>query len=338
MQRATSYPNTMKTTNRLEHILVDIIIINWNASDAVIRCIDSIYTQRNYSFNVRVIVVDNHSYLAQREKLLAFVSKHGDVHLCMLDRNHGYGGGANAGAAHAVEHLKDATVCHYFWFLNHDVVIAENSFFALERFLQVTHDASLIGTVALRQDHETIECFGGVKYNRWLGRDAPLFRGRKLNSMTQSEKNTRGFSYLQGASFLMSSSVFASVGGFDERYFLYYEELRLATILSEQPLLIAHEVIVFHGERGLSARKRKLNDICAFHAAASCLLYSWEHDRKRFLSVFLVRGLYLFVQGICSRSLRKCTLMFSAFQRFLTLRSQPCSSFNVTKARQLRRK
>lgn len=75
-----------------------------------------------------------------------------------------------------------------------------------------------------------------TKVYRWLYRLKPLYR----------------FAYPVGSFFVVQSASFSAVGGFDERFFLYYEEAELSRRLTARfgPPRLCREVTVLHEAGG----------------------------------------------------------------------------------------
>ena len=75
--------------------------------------------------------------------------------------------------------------------------------------------------------------------------------------------------WVSGACFMVRREAFASVGGFDERYFLYWEDADLCRRLRTAGYEIRHApgAVAVH-QVGQSSRRAKGASVRAFHASA----------------------------------------------------------------------
>ncbi len=126
------------------------------------------------------------------------------------DQNLGFAKGVNKGLALA---LKDKSVTHFF-IMNNDLSIAFGSFSQLlltyNRFPQA-------GIVTPVLHHKGGYDWGG-KYNRWTGMVRHKNWGNK-------PKTTQLVQHVAAAAMMISREVLEKVGLFDERFFLYFEDL-----------------------------------------------------------------------------------------------------------------
>jgi len=88
-----------------------------------------------------------------------------------------------------------------------------------------------------------------------------------------TDRGTIGVDWVAGMFMLFRSEAFARVGGFDERYFLYYEDADICRRLrrAERPAVFAPEAEVIHDARRASRRNPRL----ALHHAASAWRFLW---------------------------------------------------------------
>ncbi len=158
----------------------------------------------------RVVVVDNGGD-RDRSDLRAAIGDRGDV---LTADNHGYGAAANLGAARARELGADAVVL-----LNDDVVVAPGWLEPLAAELA----GDRVGAV------QPVLVTGGEVNSRGVtvGRDGAghdLGRGEPVEALGDGPVDVELFT---GGAVLLSQEFLAATGGFDERYFLYYEDVDL---------------------------------------------------------------------------------------------------------------
>lgn len=138
-------------------------------------------------------------------------------------RNAGYAGGMNLGARTSLD--ADALL-----FVTHECLLAEGAVAALLRELDAHPGVGLTGPVLglLEAPEQTWSAGGGV--GRRTGRTFHDAAGQPFDAVAAGER--RRVRWLDGAAILVRRSAFDQVGGFDERYFLYDEEVDLALRLA----------------------------------------------------------------------------------------------------------
>ena len=153
----------------------------------------------------RVVVVDNHTTEAESRALCALAAARGwDV--VLQSDNRGFGAGCNAGARRAAE-----LGCEMFLMLNPDAVVTPEVVAALAD--QVAGDpAAVVTPTVVRSD--------GVIW----------FRGGRLDLATGRTRTVGRMSgdtvpWLTAACLAVHRVLWERLGGFDERFFLYWEDV-----------------------------------------------------------------------------------------------------------------
>jgi GT2 family glycosyltransferase len=141
----------------------------------------------------------------------------------------------NAGISAA---LREKPVVDYVWVLNNDT-LAEPA--TLSRMVALAESDSKIGIIGSQlvdaDGSGRIQAAGGGAINRWLG-----------TTSTHLKPSSKACDYLVGASLLVRRSLLRQVGGFDERYFFYFEdtELSLRARRAGWRLAVAQDATVVH--------------------------------------------------------------------------------------------
>jgi len=200
--------------------LIDVAIINWNTAPAAIGAAQSFAASTG--IEARVTIVDNHSAAEQRQ-LLSSAADGAPFQLLPSERNLGFGAAANL----ALRDGKAPFVC----VSNSDVVPAPEALAALAAVARETPDAGMVGPVFA----------GGTQhYHAPLpSRPALLARSFVGSAGSRPAPNpTPGqvvpIGQVSGACFAMRREVWEEVGGFDEGYFLWYEDVDLAKRLTDR--------------------------------------------------------------------------------------------------------
>ena len=209
---AERFPETMK---------VSIVIINYNTSDDLERCLKSIsYSPPDCEF--AITVVDNAS---TDPGLNGVINRFPDVNWIMSDENTGFAKGANIGVA--------SRQADWYLILNPDIVIQPGSFTNLLEYADKHAQAGLIGPQLLNDDGSIQEsCRRFYSFKTLLMRRTILGKfpgGKKI----VDEHLMRDFDHLEsrpvdwviGGCILVRHKAIEHIGPMDERFFLYFEDV-----------------------------------------------------------------------------------------------------------------
>lgn len=215
-----------------------------------------------------VVVVDNPTTPAERTATTALAAEHGWL-LVSPERNLGFGGGVNAGVAAALERGDVTTLL----LLNPDATIGATDVAALRRHVRL-QSLALVGPMIRRPDgrpwssgHELSLTTGAV---RSLGRPDPADPGP-----------TRP--WLSGACLLLTVELWRAVGGFDEEYFLYWEDVDFSHRVLDVggAIVFESEALAVHDEGGTQrdagADTRAKSPTYYYYNIANRLRYASEH-------------------------------------------------------------
>ncbi|MGB3731833.1 glycosyltransferase family 2 protein [Microbacterium sp.] len=188
-----------------------------------------------------VIVVDCFTDEAERARVAALTAAHG-WHALLLAENVGFGAGVNAGAEVAIERGAEVIVT-----LNPDATISTDALTAL-----VSVAAARRALVSPRIVTSTgAPWFAGADLYLDLGFSASQRRRPEFAGRPRREWST-------GACFAISSSLWRELGGFDDSYFLYWEDVDLShRVLDLDGELLVIDVTAVHDEGGTHAGRRQ---------------------------------------------------------------------------------
>ncbi len=202
--------------NQQQPIVVSIILVNYNGADILPHCLSSI----NKIIDIpayEIIVVDNDSSDGSVELI---VENFPEVRLLRQPKNCGFGAGNNAGAKLATG--------EFLLLLNTDTVITSNILPHLIELMQADPKVGIIGPKLLNKDGSlqiSISPALGIKGEyqaRQMHRDYLNISQRNL--IEQKFQEIQEVDIVVGAAFFIRSSLFHSLGGFDENFFMYFEE------------------------------------------------------------------------------------------------------------------
>lgn len=203
---------------------VTVVVPNYNGAHLLPDTLDALQAQQAPELDV--LVVDNGS----SDDSVAVLRQRAGVRLLALARNRGFAGGANAGVA--------ATQRPYVVVLNSDARPHPGWLAALLAALS-DDDVWAWGSV-LVDPHGVVESAG----DGWRHRTTAykLLQGRPLAAVPAEPYEVFA---APGAAPLFRREVFQRLGGYDESFFLYYEDIDLAW----RARLAGHRAVVVPGAR-----------------------------------------------------------------------------------------
>lgn len=212
-----------------EDVRLLVVIVNYRTADLVIECLASLEPQFDPSLD-RVVVVDNDSPDGSAVKLESAIASRGwpawaTVH--RAGRNGGFAAGNNAGVGAALRAgLRPALI----WLLNPDTIAQPGCVEGALAFLRERPDVDILGlgvdgpdgapqTGAFRFPSPLGEADAGFRFG-------PLTRllHRWVVPMPQAPA-AHACDWTTGASMIVRSSAWRTIGPMDEGFFLYYEEV-----------------------------------------------------------------------------------------------------------------
>ena len=210
---------------------VAIIIVNYNSGALVSRCLKSLSEQTLCADEL--VVVDNASTDAESGSMLDAIT---NATVIRSDLNLGYGGAINL----AVQKL---TTTDYIVCLNPDAFPEPDWLEAIVNAADSHPDHGSFASLMLREDDISIVDGAGDELH-FTGIPWRRFHKRTLPDNLQTEPV---FSACAGAA-LYRTSLFNQLGGFDERYFMYVEDIDLGfrLQLAGHPCLLVSDAIVHH--------------------------------------------------------------------------------------------
>jgi len=202
---------------------INIIIVNYKTTHYLVKCLDSIISNiKGYSY--KIIVVDNNS---EDEILKGLKLVYANVKFYELNINNGFGYGNNYG-------FKNEQKAKYTCFLNPDITLKDNIFAGLIEYMENDKQTALCSGILLNEKGDPDYSYNSFPDFTSFLRDA-LISGnqgkiKKLNNSLirkNESKKAVEVDWVMGACMLMRSEVFTEVNGFDEKFFLYFEDTDL---------------------------------------------------------------------------------------------------------------
>lgn len=232
---------------------IAVIIVNWNTKDLLAQCIRSVLETTGESISPQIIVVDNASTdgsVEMLEKEFPMISA------LEMDSNMGFAKANNVAIGRV---LKSSKPPDYLLFLNSDIILSEKAINHIVDALEVNDKIAVAGPALILKDgsYQTgsagfrVSPYSGFIYFSLLFKILPLPFAKGLYIDQKRYHNCDGpvmVGWLSGACFLVRSSVIREVGGWDESFFMYAEDVELSDRITDAGWKIAYlpQVRVLH--------------------------------------------------------------------------------------------
>jgi GT2 family glycosyltransferase len=270
---------------------LDVVIVNWNSGPHLRACLEAIAASpEDVARLARVIVVDNAS--TDDSVRLEGFEGHLPLDIIKNQDNRGFGAACNQGAA--------AGSAAAVLFLNPDVRIRPGALARSLDFLSADR-ARPIGALGIRltdEDGTTQRCCARFP-TPWRFVGQALLLDRLMPSVVAphfmrewDHLTTREVDQVMGAFVMMPRPLFQQLGGFDERFFVYFEDVDLCLRVRQSGRAVAHyaEPSAVHEGQGTT---RKIKDVRLFYSLRSRLLYAGKHFSRLGLGLTLFATLIL---------------------------------------------
>lgn len=184
------------------------------------------------------VVVDNFTSPQEREVMRSLAARHGWI-LLEPDANLGFGGGMNLAATEAIARGATSLVL-----LNPDAYLEGDGVAALDTLARA-HPAAIISPLVLRPD--------GSHFASLM--EVDLDTGR-LRRVRDGDRFARSELWVSGACVALSAELWQRVGGFDDDYFLYWEDVDLSVRVAKAggAVHVAEHVRAVHSPGGTQAQ------------------------------------------------------------------------------------
>jgi len=299
--------------------LVSIIILNWNGWVDTIECLESVYLNKHYNYNV--IVVDNYSkddsikrikeYCNQEKLVISKFLKHekcsknikifeytkeeseiskidnffhklpSNEKLILIknENNYGFAEGNNIGIRYALKNLEP----DYILLLNNDTIVDKN--FLLEMIKTSQEDKSeIVGSKIYYYESPKLIQSVGIKIKEPFGEFIHI--GYKTHDEGQFFKINH-LDSISGCSMLIKREVFQKIGIFDPLYFLYLEDTDFCIRAKQNNFNISCSSlsIIWHKS---SVSSKKISGTMEFYSTRNLFLFQKKNLSNWNYLIFLM--------------------------------------------------
>ncbi len=199
---------------------LSIIIISYNTKDITKKCVETCLASLQMDSNLRadIVVLDNNS----TDGTVAELEKINDSQLKIIRsaENFGFSRGNNE----AVKHAEGK----YILFLNSDIEVINDAIPKLYNFFTSTDNKyNFLGGKLFEKDGKTAQASCGPFYTLPIVCAALFLKGDYYGLTRYSPKTVQKVDWISGACIMTQKDVFETLGGFDEKIFMYMEEIDL---------------------------------------------------------------------------------------------------------------
>jgi GT2 family glycosyltransferase len=293
-------------------VSVDIVIVNWNAGVLLRRCVESIAAHGG-SRVAKVIVVDNGSTDGSDAIDVPGVP----LEVVRTGRNLGFGKACNIGVARGT--------APFVLFFNPDAELAAGTIDTALDYM-TSPAGQGVGVCGIRlvdeEGHAHRHCARFPTARTFLGNSLGLTRALKrwfppVLMVDFDHLADRSVDHVMGAFYLMPRHVFDEVGGFDEDFFVYLEDLDLSARVKAAGYRIEYlsGPVAYHKQGGTS---EKVKAHRLFYSLKSNAVYVAKHlppvPAATVIGVtYLVEPLSRTVRGMLRASLEEVWFTWRGF-------------------------
>jgi GT2 family glycosyltransferase len=281
--------------------MMDIIIVNYNSTDCLLNCLESVYGDLG-GMPAPLWIVDNGSC----DGVNRIVERFPQVHLTANQRNLGFGAAVN-------QALKKTTSA-YVILLNPDSLVLNGFFRTMISFMAENPRVGIAGP-GIRNTDGSMQ--GSARsfptpLTALFGRQSLLSRLFPGNPLTRANVLTTGsdgispmdVDWVSGACMVVRRKAIETVGGFDERFFMYWEDADWCRRMRHGGWRIVYFPLaqVMH-HVGVSSAKRAIGSLFEFHKSAYRLYEKYAPSTPWPLRILILAGL---LARFCVVALIKC--------------------------------
>jgi GT2 family glycosyltransferase len=247
---------------------LSVVIVNFNSGDDTRECLRTVAADLA-SVEWQAIVIDN----ASTDGSATRIEQRPNVKVIVNAANRGFGAAINQGARTPAAPL--------LWLLNPDCRVEPGAFVALLETLDRHPDCAIAAPQLINADG-SVQASARGEPTAWTGlfgrhgllanifpRSAMTRRNLQSRDLVASGAESTPVDWVMGASMLIRREMFDAVGGFDERYFLYWEDADLCHRLRQRgwsTRFVPRARVVHSG--GASAKTSSALAIRSFHRSA----------------------------------------------------------------------
>lgn len=239
-----------------------IIIVNYNTKNLLSASLNSISNKFRQKSLYEIIIIDNNS----TDGSVSYLEKLNSPNIKFIKSK------TNLGFSKANNLAVKQALGKYLFFLNSDTIIKKIDLEKVDSFLNQNPDVGLIAPRLLNQDQSIqASCYQKQSLKNAV---AEYWYGQSESFSKYYPKNKKPVSVdsVVGAAVFIPKKVFDQIGGWDERYFMYFEDLQLCKDIKKLGKKIIYspnfQVVHLHGSsphKSSSPSKHLIQSSKIFH-------------------------------------------------------------------------
>lgn len=241
------------------------VVVDYYAGDVLRNCVATLQRERPLA----IVVVDNSTESATAQTL-----RGEQVSIVETLHNLGYGRAMNRGVAFA-------PASEFLVLSNPDIEVHEGAVASLERYLDAHPTVALVGPTIVDSDgdlYPSVRVFPNIFLASLHAVCAPWWPNNPFTRRYRRPRRDGRIDWVSGAFFMVRRDVLQDVGGFDERYFMFAEDMDLCWRIASAGHDIGFDpdAVVTHIE-GVSRKRAPQMMIRAHHISA--MRFEWRTAR-----------------------------------------------------------
>ncbi|NTU67083.1 MAG: glycosyltransferase [Candidatus Moranbacteria bacterium] len=234
--------NTLKKT-------LSVIIVNYKSEKYLHDCVDSVRKKINNDILADIVIVDN-----DQESNLGTIESIPSIRIIRSSQNKGFGSASNLGARNSQG--------DFLFFLNPDARVSSGNIGGILDDFHADPSLGIVGGKLLNKDGMVQEWSAGdeINFSRIVSNNLGFIKDKEI--WMSGSKIPVG--WVSGTAFIMRKNLFESLGGFDEDFFMYFEDADLCkrardfgkTVRFDPGLEIIHHGGASYENEAGSAQKR----------------------------------------------------------------------------------
>lgn len=271
--------------------LLDIIIVNYNSTDYLLKCLESVYESLE-GLSANVLIQDNGS----KDGIDRITDLFPKVILVKNSRNIGF--------AAAVNRALRRCSAQYIVLLNPDSFVLKGFFGSILNYLQNNPDIGILGPKILDNDGKIqgsarsfpsplTAFFGRKSLITKLFPNNPFTRSNVLTTRSDG-KTPMEVDWVSGACMVINKSAIDKVGLLDERFFIYWEDADWCRRMWEAGLKVVYfprSCMIHHV--GISSDQLLLRSLFEFHKSVYLLFEKYNKPSSQIIRFLVINGLFL---------------------------------------------
>ncbi len=199
---------------------LSIVILSYNTKHLTLVCLKSIISQYRPELEkkeLEIIVVDNASSDGSLREISVLKSQVSNLIIIQNKENVGFGRGCNLGAKNAKG--------KYILFLNSDTSVLDKGFLSMAEFLDKNPNVGILGGKLMNDDSSVQRSCG--KFYSLFNLALMLLGFERLGFLRSSPDRIQKVDWVSGACMMVRSDIFRKLSGFDEKLFMYIEDMEI---------------------------------------------------------------------------------------------------------------